>query len=184
MLWSHLIPLTSEKSPVILYPVPFSVLLCVNLFIFFSWFSFWLIKFVRFDLSHIWSIYHNTVPCTSRLCCPPDVGSIPCWTTLTWWSAATCPASPTGRRRDTFSARCNIKQINVCVNADWWHKLTPHCDTVPPLQLLDMLKFYTGFEINDQTGNALTEKEMTTLHYDKIISLQVNTDKHAVEHFI
>ncbi len=37
-----------------------------------------------------------------------------------------------------------------------------------------MLKFYTGFEINDQTGNALTEKEMTTLHYDRITSLQVN----------
>ena len=36
-----------------------------------------------------------------------------------------------------------------------------------------MLKFYTGFEINDQTGNALTEKEMTTLHYDRITSLQV-----------
>lgn len=42
-----------------------------------------------------------------------------------------------------------------------------------PMQLLDMLKFYTGFEINDQTGNALTQKEMTTLHYDRITSLQV-----------
>lgn len=40
-------------------------------------------------------------------------------------------------------------------------------------KLLDMLKFYTGFEINDQTGNALTEKEMTTLHYERITSLQV-----------
>ncbi|KAJ7344898.1 hypothetical protein JRQ81_000848 [Phrynocephalus forsythii] len=39
-------------------------------------------------------------------------------------------------------------------------------------QLLDMLKFYTGFEINDQTGNALTENEMTTIHYDRITSLQ------------
>ncbi|MFT7801790.1 intron-binding protein aquarius isoform X1 [Arapaima gigas] len=39
-------------------------------------------------------------------------------------------------------------------------------------QLLDMLKFYAGFEINDQTGNALTEKEMTSLHYDRITSLQ------------
>uniref|UniRef100_A0A8B9KSI8 RNA helicase aquarius n=1 Tax=Astyanax mexicanus TaxID=7994 RepID=A0A8B9KSI8_ASTMX len=39
-------------------------------------------------------------------------------------------------------------------------------------QLLDMLKFYTGFEINDQTGNALTEKEMTNIHYDRITSLQ------------
>ncbi|MBN3285523.1 AQR helicase, partial [Polyodon spathula] len=39
-------------------------------------------------------------------------------------------------------------------------------------QLLDMLKFYTGFEINDQTGNALTQNEMTTMHYDRITSLQ------------
>ncbi|KAE8587504.1 hypothetical protein XENTR_v10021996 [Xenopus tropicalis] len=39
-------------------------------------------------------------------------------------------------------------------------------------QLLDMLKFYAGFEINDQTGNALTENEMTTIHYDRITSLQ------------
>uniref|UniRef100_A0A8C5RIW8 RNA helicase aquarius N-terminal domain-containing protein n=1 Tax=Laticauda laticaudata TaxID=8630 RepID=A0A8C5RIW8_LATLA len=39
-------------------------------------------------------------------------------------------------------------------------------------QLLDMLKFYTGFEINDQTGNALTANEMTTIHYDRITSLQ------------
>lgn len=57
------------------------------------------------------------------------------------------------------------------------------------LQLLDMLKFYTGFEISDQTGNALTEKEMTTLHYDRITSLQVQTlhaggaDRHATAHF-
>lgn len=36
-----------------------------------------------------------------------------------------------------------------------------------------MLKFYTGFEINDQTGNALTANEMTTIHYDRITSLQV-----------
>ncbi|RVE57414.1 hypothetical protein OJAV_G00216000 [Oryzias javanicus] len=46
-------------------------------------------------------------------------------------------------------------------------------------QLLDMLKFYSGFEINDQTGNALTQKEMTTLHYDKITSLQ----RAAFSHF-
>ncbi|XP_078089396.1 RNA helicase aquarius isoform X3 [Mustelus asterias] len=39
-------------------------------------------------------------------------------------------------------------------------------------QLLEMLKFYSGFEINDQTGNALTENEMTTIHYDRITSLQ------------
>ena len=35
-----------------------------------------------------------------------------------------------------------------------------------------MLKFYTGFEINDQTGEALTDHEMTDQHYDCITSLQ------------
>uniref|UniRef100_A0A8C4R663 RNA helicase aquarius n=1 Tax=Eptatretus burgeri TaxID=7764 RepID=A0A8C4R663_EPTBU len=39
-------------------------------------------------------------------------------------------------------------------------------------QLLDMLKFYVGFEINDQSGNALTDREMTNTHYDRITSLQ------------
>ncbi|XP_072313298.1 RNA helicase aquarius isoform X2 [Eucyclogobius newberryi] len=48
-------------------------------------------------------------------------------------------------------------------------------------QLLDMLKFYAGFEINDQTGNALTQKEMTTLHYDRIISLQRSAFGHFPE---
>ena len=36
-----------------------------------------------------------------------------------------------------------------------------------------MLKFYAGFEINDQTGEALTDHEMTDIHYDSITSLQV-----------
>jgi intron-binding protein aquarius len=35
-----------------------------------------------------------------------------------------------------------------------------------------MLKFYTGFEINDQTGEALTDHEMTEMHYESITSLQ------------
>ncbi|XP_036448843.1 RNA helicase aquarius isoform X1 [Colossoma macropomum] len=48
-------------------------------------------------------------------------------------------------------------------------------------QLLDMLKFYTGFEINDQTGNALTEKEMTNIHYDRITSLQRASFAHFPE---
>ena len=41
------------------------------------------------------------------------------------------------------------------------------------LQLLDMLKFYAGFEINEQTGEALTDTEMMIMHYDRITSLQV-----------
>ena len=40
------------------------------------------------------------------------------------------------------------------------------------IQLLDMLKFYANFEINDQTGESLTDRDMTKLHYDRIISLQ------------
>jgi intron-binding protein aquarius len=39
-------------------------------------------------------------------------------------------------------------------------------------QLLDMLKFYARFEINDETGDCLSEHEMTQLHYQKITSLQ------------
>lgn len=39
-------------------------------------------------------------------------------------------------------------------------------------QLVDMLKFYTGFEINDHTGESLTDYDMTEAHYEKITSLQ------------
>ncbi|XP_035781501.1 RNA helicase aquarius-like [Anopheles albimanus] len=39
-------------------------------------------------------------------------------------------------------------------------------------QLLDMLKFYARFEINDETGDPLTDHDMTQLHYAKIKSLQ------------
>uniref|UniRef100_A0A1B0GP02 RNA helicase aquarius N-terminal domain-containing protein n=1 Tax=Phlebotomus papatasi TaxID=29031 RepID=A0A1B0GP02_PHLPP len=35
-----------------------------------------------------------------------------------------------------------------------------------------MLKFYARFEINDETGDALTDHDMTLLHYSKITSLQ------------
>ncbi|XP_058061541.1 RNA helicase aquarius [Anopheles bellator] len=39
-------------------------------------------------------------------------------------------------------------------------------------QLLDMLKFYARFEINDETGDPLTDHDMTQIHYEKIKSLQ------------
>ncbi|XP_008195128.2 RNA helicase aquarius [Tribolium castaneum] len=39
-------------------------------------------------------------------------------------------------------------------------------------QLLDMLKFYARFEISDETGDPLTDHDMTQLHYSKITSLQ------------
>lgn len=40
------------------------------------------------------------------------------------------------------------------------------------VQLLDMLKFYARFEIDDATGEALRDKDMTALHYAKIDQLQ------------
>lgn len=45
-------------------------------------------------------------------------------------------------------------------------------------QLLDMLQFYAGFEINDFTGEPLTDQEMTSLHYDRLKSLQEAVFKH------
>ncbi|KAF3427637.1 hypothetical protein E2986_08383 [Frieseomelitta varia] len=40
------------------------------------------------------------------------------------------------------------------------------------LQLLEMLKFYARFEINEESGDPLTDHDMTQLHYTKITSLQ------------
>ncbi|XP_028036701.1 RNA helicase aquarius isoform X2 [Bombyx mandarina] len=39
-------------------------------------------------------------------------------------------------------------------------------------QLLQMLKFYARFEISDQTGDPMTDRDMTLQHYSKITSLQ------------
>ncbi|XP_071955366.1 RNA helicase aquarius-like isoform X2 [Antedon mediterranea] len=39
-------------------------------------------------------------------------------------------------------------------------------------ELLDMLKFYSGFEISDSTGSALTDHQMTERHYDRMSLLQ------------
>lgn len=39
-------------------------------------------------------------------------------------------------------------------------------------QLLEMLKFYARFEINDETGDCLSDHDMTQMHYKKITSLQ------------
>ena len=39
------------------------------------------------------------------------------------------------------------------------------------------LKFYCGFEINDHTGEALTEHEMMEDHYQRITSLQLASFK-------
>ena len=34
-------------------------------------------------------------------------------------------------------------------------------------QLLERLKFYAGFEINDQSGSSLTDHDMTDVHYKR-----------------
>ena len=34
------------------------------------------------------------------------------------------------------------------------------------------MRFYTRFEINDQTGEPLTDKEMTSIHYSRMSELQ------------
>lgn len=39
-------------------------------------------------------------------------------------------------------------------------------------ELLDQVKFYARFEISDETGDPMDEKQMMALHYDKITSLQ------------
>lgn len=45
-------------------------------------------------------------------------------------------------------------------------------------QLLDMLKFYARFEINDETGDSLTDHDMTEIHYSRITSLQTAAFSH------
>jgi len=40
-------------------------------------------------------------------------------------------------------------------------------------QLVDVLSVYATFEINEETGEARTDSEMTAIHYDEITSLQV-----------
>ena len=39
-------------------------------------------------------------------------------------------------------------------------------------QLLDQLKFYARFEISDESGDTLDDKQMMQIHYDRITSLQ------------
>ncbi|XP_053613810.1 RNA helicase aquarius isoform X2 [Plodia interpunctella] len=39
-------------------------------------------------------------------------------------------------------------------------------------QLLQMLKFYAHFEISDETGDPMTDRDMTLQHYSRITSLQ------------
>uniref|UniRef100_A0AAR5QCQ0 RNA helicase aquarius n=1 Tax=Dendroctonus ponderosae TaxID=77166 RepID=A0AAR5QCQ0_DENPD len=54
------------------------------------------------------------------------------------------------------------------------HRKTRLCIAIPGIyrRLLEMLKFYTRFEISDETGDPLSDHDMTQLHYIKITSLQ------------
>lgn len=46
-------------------------------------------------------------------------------------------------------------------------------------QLLQMVKFYQGFEINDFTGRALSDEDVRKLHYERIQRLQQLVFKHV-----
>ena len=50
------------------------------------------------------------------------------------------------------------------------------CTVWPDPQLLDMLSFFSRFEISDQTGDPLSDRDMMQLHYNRITSLQVRTN--------
>ena len=40
-------------------------------------------------------------------------------------------------------------------------------------QLVDLLQFYEGFEINDNVGKQLTDDEVLQSHYDRVQSFQL-----------
>ena len=46
-------------------------------------------------------------------------------------------------------------------------------NNVAYFQLLNMLKFYARFEISDESGDPMTDRDMTLQHYSRITSLQV-----------
>ena len=47
-----------------------------------------------------------------------------------------------------------------------------------------MLEFYTGFEINDLTGEPLSDKETTNIHYRRIRALQVILSHGVMSHAV
>ncbi|KAJ8912549.1 hypothetical protein NQ315_006620 [Exocentrus adspersus] len=49
---------------------------------------------------------------------------------------------------------------------------SPTARDVNLILLLDMLKFYARFEISDESGDPLTDHDMTQIHYSNITSLQ------------
>lgn len=47
-------------------------------------------------------------------------------------------------------------------------------------QLVDLLQFYEGFEINDNTGVQLTDHEVLESHYSRLQSFQLHAFKKKV----
>eukprot|EP00026_Physarum_polycephalum_P000742 Phypoly_transcript_00743.p1 GENE.Phypoly_transcript_00743~~Phypoly_transcript_00743.p1 ORF type:complete len:1358 (+),score=249.61 Phypoly_transcript_00743:43-4116(+) len=68
-----------------------------------------------------------------------------------------------------FQVRCRLSPVIKLPKAKLW------------VQLLDILKFYEGFEINNVTGNSLTDTEMSATHSDRIQALQRLAFKHFPE---
>ena len=46
-------------------------------------------------------------------------------------------------------------------------------------QLVDLFRFYHGFEISDHTGSSLTDEDVATSHYDRLLQLQRLCFKHV-----
>ncbi len=59
--------------------------------------------------------------------------------------------------------------------------LASKCDARLFRQLCGTLKFYTAFEIDDQTGEAKTESQCQELHYEKLKALQKGVFKYFRE---
>lgn len=59
---------------------------------------------------------------------------------------------------------------------NWYDPILTLCHL---LQLLETLRTYADFEINDQTGEALTLHDRIELHYNQVLALQV----YDVNHF-
>uniref|UniRef100_A0A5S6R4R1 Intron-binding protein aquarius n=1 Tax=Trichuris muris TaxID=70415 RepID=A0A5S6R4R1_TRIMR len=74
-----------------------------------------------------------------------------------------------------------ILQVNHVVTSCYLSNLFKRDEGKLFGQLLEMLKFYCRFEIDDFTGQALTRKEMMNLHMQKLANLQNVAFKHFRE---
>ncbi|CAJ0765961.1 21087_t:CDS:2, partial [Entrophospora sp. SA101] len=72
--------------------------------------------------------------------------------------------------RRYFNTLLNDHQILVLCKLSPLLKRQEGCELFK--QLLEILKFYAGFEINDHTGSALTYDQLTEIHCQKLTALQ------------